>query len=90
MPTQAALDGVTAATNTKALIAAGTAAGVTGTGTWFHFLPDDIGKAGTIISLLTFAALFYFRKRQERRAQEAHELDIEIKKEQLRKLKDDD
>jgi hypothetical protein len=68
---------ITQDVKTGATVAGGTTA--TGVGTWFEYIPSDIGKLATVIGLVLSLVLIYVHLRKGR-------LERDILKERLKKL----
>jgi len=56
----------------------------TGSATWLEWIPTDIGKLATLVGLILSSVLIYTHLQKNQRAREAHELDMAIKRKELK------
>lgn len=87
-------------TDAKTAIGASAATITTGTATSLQWIPDDIGKLATLLGVILTSILIITHsfklyheqknaKLREEREQEAHDMEMELKKEKLKALKGD-
>ena len=76
------------APRTGVVVGAGTFA--TGLAKWMEYIPNDIGKLTTLIGALVAIGMFAYHIRKDRRDTRKADIEYEIMKEELKKLREDD